>query len=74
MAEYRVKPSAAAQSRFLDAYQFPDDALVERIEITNNGLFEFFMFAVLLKGEETVYLIVMWPNEENEENPYVELT
>jgi hypothetical protein len=71
VANYRVKPSAATQSRFLDSYQFPDDARIERIEITKDDLFEFYMFAVLLKGEETVRLIVMWPNEEN---PYAELT
>lgn len=58
-----MRPSASEIDRFLLGYAFGDQVMVERIEITQDGNFEFFMFAAWDQLTDEVRLFTMWPKQ-----------
>lgn len=60
-----MRPSASEIDRFLSRYGFDEAVLVERIEISRDGQFEFFMFAAWDPKTDEVRLFTMWPEKEN---------
>jgi hypothetical protein len=59
------RPSAIEIDFFLSQYNFDSDAMVERIEIANDGVFEFYMFAVSNRFNDELSLLTMWPKEKS---------
>jgi hypothetical protein len=55
------RPSASEVDFFLSQYGFDSDAVIERIEITKDGEFEFYMFAALNRFTDDLSLLAMWP-------------
>jgi hypothetical protein len=55
------RPSASAIDFFLSQCNFDSDAMIERIEITKDGEFEFYMFATSNRCTDDLSLLVMWP-------------
>ena len=55
------RPSASAIDVFLSQHNFDSDATIERIEITRDGEFEFYMFAASKGSTDDVSLLTMWP-------------
>jgi hypothetical protein len=55
------RPSASEVDFFLSQYGFDSDAVIERIEITKDGEFEFYMFAALNRFTGDLSLLAMWP-------------
>ena len=67
----RSRPTASEVDFFLSQYGFGPDAMIERIEISNEGVFEFYMFAVWNRGNDELSLLAMraerrWPTDEGE--------
>ena len=56
------RPSAIEIKCFLKQYGFGQDTLIEPIEISKDGAFEFYMFAVLEHTSE-LSLLTMWPED-----------
>ena len=46
---------------FLGQYHFDADAEIEPIEISKDGVFEFYLFAVSNRLHDDVSLLAMWP-------------
>ena len=55
------RPTASEIDFFLDQYNFDSDARIERIEITKDGEFEFYMFAASNRITDELSLLAMWP-------------
>ena len=55
------RPSASEIDFFLSQYNFDSDAMIERIEITREGEFEFYMFAASNRFTDELSLLAMWP-------------
>jgi hypothetical protein len=55
------RPSAVEVDFFLSQYHFDADAEIEPIEISKDGLFEFYLFAVSNRLNDDVALLAMWP-------------
>ena len=55
------RPSAVEIDFFLSQYHFDADAAIERIEISKDGVFEFYLFAVSNRLNDDVALLAMWP-------------
>ena len=55
------RPSAVEIDFFLSQYHFDADAEIEPIEISKDGLFEFYLFAVSNRLNDDVALLAMWP-------------
>lgn len=53
------RPTAAEVDVFLSQYGFGSDVMIERIEISNEGVFEFYMFAVWNRGNDALTLLEM---------------
>lgn len=53
------RPTAAEIDFFLSQYDFGSDSLIERIEISHEGVFEFYMFAVWNRGNDELTLLAM---------------
>ena len=53
------RPTAAEIDYFLSQYGFGSDAMIESIEISNEGVFEFYMFAVWKRGNDELTLLAM---------------
>ena len=53
------RPSAGDTDQFLSQYGFDDDVIIERIEITQGGVFQFFMFAAWRPQTEELSLFQM---------------
>ena len=64
------KPSASEQDRFLAQYNFGPDSVVERVEITKNEVFEFYMFAIWNKLDDEVRILVLWPKNNAPESQW----
>jgi hypothetical protein len=65
------RPTAAEVDFFLSQYGFGSDTMIERIEISKEGVFEFYMFAVWNRGNDELSLLAMraerrWPTGEGE--------
>jgi hypothetical protein len=54
------RPSASEIDFFLSQYNFDSDAMIERIEITKDGEFQFYMFAASNRFTDDVSLLAMW--------------
>ena len=55
------RPSSAEIELFLSQHNFEPDAAIEQIEISNDGAFEFYMFAALNRFTGDLSLLAMWP-------------
>jgi hypothetical protein len=55
------RPSPGAIDVFLSQYNLDSDVTIERIEITKDGEFEFYMFAASNRFTDGLSLLAMWP-------------
>jgi hypothetical protein len=55
------RPTAAEIELFLSQYNFEPDAAVEQIEISNEGVFECYLFSVSSRGSDGPSLFAMRP-------------
>ena len=55
------RPSPAEIELFLRQHNFGPDAGIEQIEISTDGAFEFYMFAVSDPSTDGLSLLAMWP-------------
>jgi hypothetical protein len=55
------RPRASAIDLFLSQNNLDSDAMIERIEITKDGEFEFYMFAASDRFTDDLSLLAMWP-------------
>jgi hypothetical protein len=58
------RPSPVEIDFFLGQYHFDADAEIEPIEISKDGVFEFYLFAVSNRLHDDVSLLVMWPQQK----------
>ena len=57
------RPSSAEIELFLSQHNFVADAGIEQIEISTDGAFEFYMFAVSDRSSDRLSLLAMWPEQ-----------
>jgi hypothetical protein len=57
------RPTAPEIELFLSQHNFEPDAVIEQIEISNDGAFEFYMFAVSNRSSDAMSLLAMWPEQ-----------
>jgi hypothetical protein len=57
------RPSSAEIELFLSQHNFAADAGIEQIEISTDGAFEFYMFAVSDRSSDRLSLLAMWPEQ-----------
>jgi hypothetical protein len=57
------RPTASEIEHFLSQHNFEPDAAIELIEISNDGAFEFYMFAVSGRSSDALSLLAMWPEQ-----------
>ena len=57
------RPSSAEIELFLSQHNFGPDAGMEQIEISSDGAFEFYMFAVSDRSSDSLSLLAMWPEQ-----------
>ena len=57
------RPSSAEIELFLSQHNFAPDAGIEQIEISTDGAFEFYMFAVSDRSSDSLSLLAMWPEQ-----------
>jgi hypothetical protein len=57
------RPSAVEIDFFLSQYHFDEDVAIERIEISKDGVFEFYLFAVSSRFNDDLSLLAMWPTQ-----------
>lgn len=57
---YGPRPSESEVESFLGQYNFDADAMIERIEITKDGEFQFYMFAAANRFTNDLSLLAMW--------------
>jgi hypothetical protein len=55
------RPTAAEIELFLRQYNFAPDAAIEQIEISNEGVFECYLFSVSSRGSDGPSLFAMRP-------------
>lgn len=58
------RPSAVEIDFFLSQYQFGADTVMEQIEISKDGVFEFYLFAVSNRVNDDLSLLAMWPKRK----------
>ncbi len=58
------RPTAAEVEIFLSQHDLEPRAAIEQIEISNNGVFECYMFSVCSRGSDDLSLLVMWPDQK----------
>jgi hypothetical protein len=59
-----TRPSAVEIGFFLSQYHFETDATIEPIEISKDGVFEFYLFAVSNHLNDDLTLLAMWPTQK----------
>jgi hypothetical protein len=59
------RPSAIDVDFFLNQYNFDSDSVIEKIEISKNGVFEFYMFAIGNRARDMCSLLAMWPKQKD---------
>ena len=59
------RPSAIEIDFFLSQYHFDPDAIIEPIEISRDGVFEFYLFAVSNRLSDDLSLLAMWPEQKS---------
>jgi hypothetical protein len=57
------RPSSAEIELFLSQHNFAADTGIEQIEISSDGAFEFYMFAVSDRSSDRLSLLAMWPEQ-----------
>jgi hypothetical protein len=57
------RPSSAEIELFLSQHNFEPNAEIEQIEISSDGAFEFYMFAVSGRSSDSLSLLAMWPEQ-----------
>jgi hypothetical protein len=62
-------PTASEIELFLSQHNFKPDAAIEQIEISNDGAFEFYMFAVSDRRSDALSLLAMWPERTDAGEP-----
>jgi hypothetical protein len=60
-----IRPSELEIDFFLSQYHFETDATIERIEISKDGIFEVYLFAVSNRIGEDLSLLTMWPKQKS---------
>jgi hypothetical protein len=60
-----IRPSAVEIDFFLSQYHFETDATIEPIEISKDGVFEFYLFAVSNRFSDELALLAMWPTQKS---------
>jgi hypothetical protein len=55
------RPNEVEVDFFLSQYNFDLDSVIERVEISKDGVFEFYLFAVWNRQTQDVSLLAMWP-------------
>jgi hypothetical protein len=58
------RPTAVEIDLFLGQYHFDADAEIEPIEISKDGVFEFYLFAVSNRFNDDIALLAMWPKSK----------
>ena len=58
------RPGAVEIDFFLSQYHFDVDAVIEPIEISKDGVFEFYLFAVSNRFHDELSLLAMWPKQK----------
>ena len=58
-----LRPTAAEVEIFLRQHDFEPDAAIEQIEISNDGVFECYMFFVSSHGGDALSLLAMRPDQ-----------
>jgi hypothetical protein len=59
MASNHRRPSESDTDHFLSQYGFAEDVVIERIEITEQGMFQFYLFAAWQPETEELSLFQM---------------
>jgi hypothetical protein len=59
------RPNEVEVDFFLSQYNFDQDAVIERIEISKDDVFEFYLFAVWNRRTQDLSLLAMWPQSRN---------
>jgi hypothetical protein len=59
MAQNDLRPSEGDTDQFLSQYGFAEDVIIEPIEITEKGVFQFYLFAVWQPETEELSLFQM---------------
>ena len=57
------RPSSAEIELFLSQHNCGRDAAIDQIEISSDGAFEFYMFAVSDQSSDSLSLLAMWPEQ-----------
>ena len=57
------RPTASEIELFLSQHNFAADTGIEQIEISSDGAFEFYMFAVSGRSSDALSLLAMWPEQ-----------
>ncbi len=57
------RPSAIEIDHFLSQYNFGADATIEQLEISKEGVFEFYLFAVSNRLSDELSLLALWPQQ-----------
>jgi hypothetical protein len=58
------RPTAAEVEIFLKQYDLEPGAAIEQIEISNDGVFECYMFSVYTPGSDALSLLAMRPDRD----------
>ncbi len=58
------RPTADEIDCFLSQHNFDANAKIERIEISKDGVFEFYLFAVSNRFHDDLSLLAMWPKQK----------
>ncbi len=53
------RPTSAEIDMFLSQYDFTSETEIERVEISRDGIFEFYLFAVRHRGSDDLSLLAM---------------
>jgi hypothetical protein len=65
-SESDPRPSAIEVDHFLSQYNFGSDATIEQLEISKEGAFEFYLFAVSNRLSDELSLLALWPQQNNQ--------
>jgi hypothetical protein len=55
------RPNEIEINCFLSQYNFDPSSVIERVEVSKDGVFEFYLFAVSNRSNDDLSLLAMWP-------------
>jgi hypothetical protein len=58
------RPNEIEINCFLSQYNFDPSSVIERVEVSRDGAFEFYLFAVSNRSNNELSLLAMWPKSE----------